>query len=74
MNKKKRKKLEQICLSIEEQIRNIHFLKEEETEDFEGMPESLQDSETGEKMEENINQMDDSIDELNEIIEKLREL
>lgn len=57
MNKARRKRLGQIVEELEEVI-------SEEEEAFEGMPESLQGTEKGEAMEENISVLESAKDEI----------
>lgn len=71
MNAKRRKELEKVIALIEDAKSQLEILKDEEQEAFDNMPESLQYSEKGEKMEEAINYLDDSSNELESVIENI---
>lgn len=62
MNKDKRKKLNQ-ALDL------LTYVHEEETESLEALPESLQYSEKGEKMQEYIDGIDTAVNEIQTILE-----
>lgn len=71
MNAKRRKELEKISALIEDAKSQLEALKDEEQEAFDNMPESLQYSEKGERMEEIISYLDDSFSELESAIENI---
>lgn len=71
MNAKRRKELEKVIELIEDAKSQHEALKDEEQEAFDNMPESLQYSEKGERMEEIISNLDDSFSELESAIENI---
>jgi prefoldin subunit 5 len=71
MNAKRRKELEKVIALIEEARNQLETLKDEEQEAFDNMPEGLQYSEKGERMETAISFMDDSFNELESAIENI---
>lgn len=71
MNAKRRKELEKVIALIEDAKSQLEILKDEEQEAFDNMPEGLQCSEKGERMEEVISYLDDSFSELESAIENI---
>lgn len=71
MNAKRRKELEKVIELIEDAKNKLEALKDEEQEAFDNMPESLQYSEKGERMEEIISNLDDSLSDLESAIENI---
>lgn len=71
MNAKRRKELEKVIALIEDAKTQLEALKDEEQEAFDNIPEGLQYSEKGEKMEEVISYLDDSFSELESAIENI---
>ena len=51
----------------------VGSVKDQEEEDFDNMPECRQESEAGQKMEENIDQLDSVISELDDLAYNLEE-
>lgn len=88
MNKQRRKqlagaieKLEQAVALIEEAKETVEFVNEEEQEAYDNLPESLQESERGQTIQENIDKLEDVvyniesyIDEINDSVESLGEM
>lgn len=80
MNKTRRKglleqadKLEHLMAELVTLKEGIGELKEQEEECYDSLPESLQDSERGCDMEENINQLDEVVDALDSVNDELDE-
>lgn len=71
MNKARRKKLEEAKYLLLKASEIITECYEEEDEANENLPESLQDSERGEAMQEYIEAMTDAIEEIDDIREDL---
>lgn len=74
MNKLRRKEIAKAIELIEQAYEILEIAKEDEQDAFDNMPESLQQSERGETMEEYISIMEDmlealDVDELREIVE-----
>ena len=54
MNKKRRKEIEDVRKSLRKVYEELEELKDEEQEAFDNLPESFQESEKGERMQEYI--------------------
>lgn len=74
MNKKRRKEIENLRESISETKAKLQDLLNEEQQAFDNMPESIQESERGEEMQEIIEYMEVAIDSLEEATESLTEI
>lgn len=74
MNKKRRKEIENLRESISETKAKLQDLLYEEQQTFDNMPESIQESERGEEMQEIIEYMEAAIDSLEEATESLTEI
>lgn len=74
MNKKRRKEIENLRESISETKAKLQDLLNEEQQAFDNMPESIQESERGEEMQEIIEYMEAAIDSLEEATESLTEI
>ena len=64
MNAERRKNLEKVEALIGEARTLLEDIKSEEEDAYGNLPESLQNTERGEKMDEAISEMDDIIDTL----------
>ena len=64
MNKARRKELAKAVELIERAREIIEVVKDEEQDAFDNLPESLQSSERGERMEECISALEDFFDEV----------
>ena len=73
MNAKRRAAIQRIIDKIEELRSDIEALRDEEQEAFDNLPESLQYSEKGERMEEAVSQLEYSDYSLQEAIDYLTE-
>lgn len=74
MNKQRRERINGLMAKLEEIQGEVRMIQEEEQEAFDNMPESIQTSERGEKMEEVITQLEDSdsnLDEARTILEEI---
>lgn len=71
MNANRRKELEKVIALIKDAEGQLETLKDEEQEAFDNMPESLQYSEKGERMEEVISYLEDSFSDLGSAIENI---
>lgn len=74
MNKVRRNHLDEAISKIQEQLEMIMYVKDEEEEAYENMPESLQGSERGEQMSECIDTLDEAINTLDDVIASLQEI
>lgn len=74
MNKARRKWLQDVIDKLEEQKSELESIRDEEQEMYDCMPESLQSSERGEAMSENVDDLDSATSELEDIISNLQEV
>lgn len=73
MNNTRRKAITKLMVQIEELRSDLECLLDEEQEAFDNMPEGLQYSERGERMEEIISYIEDAVGSLEEVNENLEE-
>lgn len=74
MNKQRRKAIEKVVSQLEDIQAEIDSLRDEEEECYDNLPESLQDSEKGELMQEAIDAMDNADGSIQEAIDYLMDL
>ncbi|WP_420581977.1 hypothetical protein [Reichenbachiella sp.] len=74
MNNARRKELTKILKCTEALRSSLESVSIDEQEAFDNLPESIQYSERGEKMEESIDEMDSICSELEDIEERILEL
>lgn len=74
MNKDRRKRLAAIAETIEEQMSELEYVRDEEQEAFDNLPESLQYSDRGSEMEDGISEIDDIYNDLEDIRDRIQEL
>ena len=73
MNKARRTRLDKIIEKLEEIKEELEEIKDEEEEAFYNLPESLQYSEKGDKMEDAIAYIEDASDDIDSVIDTLTE-
>ena len=73
MNKERRKQLADIVEQLESLKSELEEVKEQEESAFENMPESLQGSDRGQRMQEVIDILDNSFSSIEEAIDGLTE-
>lgn len=71
MNKQRRKRLMEVIESLEEAQASIEEIKDEESEAYDNMPESLQYSEKGELMYQNVDELETASSDLETVIDTL---
>lgn len=74
MNKDRRKRLAAIAETIEEQMSELEYVRDEEQEAFDNLPESIQYSDRGSDMEDKISEIDDILSDISDIIDRINEL
>lgn len=67
MNQDRRNRLEKIQGLIDDAMAQLEQIREEEQEAFDNMPESFQDGERGETMQEHISNMEDAESSLDDV-------
>lgn len=73
MNNARRKQIDAIISKMEESKSELENLLEEEQEAYDNMPDSLQDSERGEKAQEAISNLEDAISGIDDVLVNLEE-
>lgn len=73
MNRARRKRLDSIIEELEELQQEIATVLEEEQEAFDNLPESFQEGERGQTMQEAIDNLENVDTDIENIIETLRE-
>lgn len=68
MNNKDRKKLEEALILLGESQEIIDSIKESEQEKYENLPEGIQQSEKGQKLEESASLLEEAWDSIDEAI------
>ncbi len=74
MNKGRRAELKSIAGKLEKLKEEIEFTRVDEETSFENLPESLQESERGEAMQEAMDDMVDAMDSIEEAIDILNKI
>lgn len=74
MNNKRRKAIEEIAEKISQLERELTELASDEQTAHDNLPDSIQESEKGEKMEDNIDEINDIVYELDNLNNRLNEL
>lgn len=74
MNKARRKWLEDIYNRLEVLKDELENLSVEEQDAYDNLPESLQDSERGDAMEENVSDIDDVASSIEEIMDTIQDI
>ncbi len=74
MNKSRRKNLATIIETLEAMKSSLEDVRDEEESAFDNLPESIQESERGETMQEIVDALYDACDSLEETIDSLNEI
>jgi DNA repair ATPase RecN len=69
MNKENRKKLEKAISLIDNAKEIVERIKDEEQDKFDNLSEGLQQSDKGEKFEDNVSTLDEVLSQLDEAID-----
>jgi exonuclease VII large subunit len=59
MNKKRRQRLQEIWGKIGDLIADVEYIMNEEQDALDNLPESLQDGEKGQQLQENVDKLDE---------------
>ena len=73
MNKQRRKAISDIYDKLIDIQSNLECIRDEEQEAFDNLPESIQCSERGERMEEYISSLDEALDYVGYAVDSLDE-
>lgn len=71
MNNKRRKTIGLVINSLENLSADLEGVAQEESDAYENMPESLQQSDRGSNIEDNIYNLEDCISQINDVIDTL---
>ena len=74
MNRQRRKSLQKVINTLEEQRDELQRLAEEEQESYENLPDNLNDTEKAVEMQENAEGLEESQSDIDDIIERLYEI
>ena len=74
MNNKRRKRIENIIGQFQDLQTELTLLAVEEQDAFDNSPESIQESDRGTDMQENIDELNDVCYELNDLADRLQKL
>lgn len=74
MNVQRRKAIEKILGQVEDLKMEIENIMDEEQEAYDNLPESLQDSERGTKMQDAIEHLNDADNSIGDVIDYLYEI
>lgn len=74
MNKVRRKRIQEAISKLEEAKQILEEVQVEEQDSFDNLPGSLQDSEKGERLSDNISFLDDVVSDLDDQMGQLEEL
>ena len=71
MNNKRRKAIGLVINSLENLSADLEEVAQEESDAYENMPESIQQSDRGSNIEDNIYNLEDCISQINDVIDTL---
>lgn len=71
MNKRRRTKLSEAYSLLDRAVSIVEIVKDEEQDSFNNLPDNLQGSESGELMEESIDELQTTIDSINDAMEHI---
>ena len=74
MNNKRRDRLRRVLLSLRRAVDDMEYIRDDEQDSLDNLPENLAGSERGERMYDNINYLDDAIMGVELAIEKIGEV
>lgn len=74
MNKMRRLEVQSCITSIKEILEMISDIQENEQNSYDNLPEGIQDSEMGYKMEDNIEDLDEALSSMESAVESLNNL
>ena len=74
MNANRRKRLNEVAVKLRELTEVVNDIGGEEQEAFDNMPEQLQESEKGERMEDIIDQLEDMSDSLEDVVSSIEDI
>lgn len=73
MNNDRRKRILEVIDKLEQQMEALEFVRDEEIEAHDNLPESLQESDRGEAMQEAIDAMEEARESIEEAISRLED-
>ena len=73
MNKQRRKELDKILATLNQVTKDLELVRDEESDAFDNLGDSLQQTERGQMMEQAVDNLDSAIDSLYEAIYSIEE-
>lgn len=74
MNRDRRKRLQEVYDALEEQLTALEEIRDEEQGSYDNYPESLQESERGQTLYENVDSLDSAYNDLESLLESIQEV
>lgn len=74
MNKDRRKRLQEVCDALEGQLATLEEIRDEEQESYDNYPESLQESERGQALYQNVESLESAYNDLESLMESIQEV
>lgn len=73
MNNDRRKRILEVIDKLEQELEKLEFVREEEIEAHDNLPESLQESDRGEAMQEAIDAMEEAYEYIRDAVDRLED-
>ena len=74
MNNARRKEIYECIEELENLKQKIEYIRDDEEESYSNLPESIQYSERGDTMQENVDELEDAIGQLGDVVDILQEI
>lgn len=74
MNKDRRKRLQEVRDALEGQLATLEEIRDEEQESYDNYPESLQESERGQALYQNVESLESAYNDLESLMEGIQEV
>ncbi len=74
MNRDRRKRLQDVYDALEGQLTALKEIRDEEQESYDNYPESLQESERGRALYENVESLESAYNDLESLMESIQEV
>lgn len=74
MNKDRRKRLQEVRDALEGQLATLEEILDEEQESYDNYPESLQESERGQALYQNVESLESAYNDLESLMEGIQEV
>jgi len=74
MNKQRRERVEEAIIMLETLKQTVEEIRDEEETTYDNLPESIQESDRGEEMQEYVESLEDACDYLDEALDSLNNI